>query len=165
MIGQKIPQYHELMWPVLVALKELGGSATVKESHQRMTKHENFSEEQQAFSTKDSRMSEIEYLLHWARTYLKGIGTITNSARGVWTITDKGKMSRPKISRLMSRHGGLRFNFAPGSNARRNLRPRSWLRTLPNHGKMFSSHACYKCRPMGSSGWCSVFCVRLASST
>jgi restriction system protein len=88
----KIPQYHELMWPVLVALKELGGSATVKEMYQRVTENEDFSEEQQAVSTKDGRMSEIEYRLHWARTHLKGIGAITNSARGVWTITDKGKI-------------------------------------------------------------------------
>jgi restriction system protein len=29
----KVPQYHELMWPVLTALKELGGSATVKEMY------------------------------------------------------------------------------------------------------------------------------------
>jgi restriction system protein len=36
-------------------------------------------------------MSEIEYRLHWARTHLKGIGVIANSARGVWAITDKGK--------------------------------------------------------------------------
>ena len=36
-------------------------------------------------------MSEIEYRLHWARTHLKAIGAITNSARGVWTITEKGK--------------------------------------------------------------------------
>ena len=32
MADVRIPQYHELMWPVLRALNELGGSATVKVS-------------------------------------------------------------------------------------------------------------------------------------
>src|ERR1019366_613161 len=86
-----IPQYHELMWPVLTALKELGGSANVQEMYQRVVEDEGFGEEQQAVLTKDGRMSEIQYRLHWARTHLKGIGVIANSARGVWAITDKGK--------------------------------------------------------------------------
>ena len=92
----KIPQYHELMWPVLVAHKELGGSATVKEIYERVVEDEQFSEEQQAVTTKDGRMSEIQYRLHWARTHLKAIGAITNSARGVWTILDHGKTITPE---------------------------------------------------------------------
>ena len=96
MSGSKIPQYHELMWPVLTALKDLGGSATVKEIYEHVVEIEHFSEEQQAVPTKDGRMSEIEYRLHWARTHLKGIGAITNSARGVWTITEKGKTLTPE---------------------------------------------------------------------
>jgi restriction system protein len=91
MTSTKVPQYHELMWPVLIALKELGGSATVKEMYKKVVEDEAFTEDQQALSTKDGRMSEIEYRLHWARTHLKGIGAITNSARGVWTITEKGE--------------------------------------------------------------------------
>lgn len=91
-----IPQYHELMWPILTALKELGGSATVQEIYERVVEDERFTEEQQAVPTKDGRMSEIEYRLHWARTHLKGIGTATNSTRGVWTITDKGSKVTPE---------------------------------------------------------------------
>jgi restriction system protein len=96
----KIPQYHELMWPVLAALKELGGSATVKEIYERVVEDEQFSEEQQAVTTKDGRMSEIQYRLHWARTHLKAIGAITNSARGVWTILDHGKTIAPEQAQI-----------------------------------------------------------------
>ena len=95
MANAKIPQYHELMWPVLCSLKELGGSATVKEIYERVVEVEQFSEEQQAVVTKDGRMSEIQYRLHWARTHLKAIGAITNSARGVWTILDHGMVVTP----------------------------------------------------------------------
>lgn len=35
-------------------------------------------------------MTEIEYRLMWTRTYLKIYGAIENSARGVWSIIEKG---------------------------------------------------------------------------
>ena len=38
----------------------------------------------------DGPETEIGYRLAWARTYLKGMGLLDNSARGVWTLTDAG---------------------------------------------------------------------------
>jgi hypothetical protein len=43
------------MWPVIVALKELGGSATVGEIYERVTEAEGFTEEQQAVLTNDGK--------------------------------------------------------------------------------------------------------------
>jgi restriction system protein len=98
MTALKIPQYHELMWPALQATKELGGSATVGEMNERAIKSADISEEQQAVSHGEGRMSEVEYRLHWARTHLKGIGALENSARGVWAVTDRGRsMSEPEV--------------------------------------------------------------------
>jgi restriction system protein len=105
MIGQddrvttpRIPRYHELMWPALQATKELGGSATVSEMNERAMAAAGVTEEQQAVPHKDGRMSEVEYRLHWARTHLKGIGALENSARGVWAVTDRGRsMSEPEM--------------------------------------------------------------------
>jgi restriction system protein len=85
------------MWPVLTALKELGGSATVQEMYEQVVKDEGFSEDQQQVLTKDKRMSEIQYRLHWARTHLRAVGAIENSARGVWTITEHGKALSPEV--------------------------------------------------------------------
>jgi restriction system protein len=96
LMASVIPQYHELMWPALTALKELGGSASVKEMYKQVVDDEKFTEEQQEVSTKDGRMSEIEYRLHWARTHLKAIGAIANSTRGVWAITDRGMVITPE---------------------------------------------------------------------
>jgi restriction system protein len=94
----KIPNYHELMWPALQATKELGGSATVHEMNERVVESAGISEDQQAVPHKDGRMSEVEYRLHWARTHLKGIGALENSARGVWAVTDRGRsMSEPEM--------------------------------------------------------------------
>ena len=102
----KIPQYHELMWPALQATKELGGSATVSEMNERAMATAGITEEQQAVPHgEDGRMSEVEYRLHWARTHLKGIAALENSARGVW----RGHRSRPVDERTgyASRNQGL----------------------------------------------------------
>lgn len=40
-------------------------------------------------------MAELRYRLHWARSYLKGVGAINNSERGVWTLTDAGEYVTP----------------------------------------------------------------------
>jgi restriction system protein len=46
----------------------------------------------------DGRLSEVGYRLHWARTHLKGIGALENSARGVWAVTDRGRsMCEPEM--------------------------------------------------------------------
>jgi restriction system protein len=36
-------------------------------------------------------MTALQYRLHWARSYLKRVGAIDNSERGVWTITAAGR--------------------------------------------------------------------------
>ena len=98
MTAPRIPRYHDLMWPALQATKELGGSATVGEMNERAMKSAGVTEEQQAVPHKDGRMSEVEYRLHWARTHLKGIGALENSARGVWAVTDRGRsLSEPEM--------------------------------------------------------------------
>lgn len=43
-------------------------------------------------------MTEVEYRLFWARTYLKNFGAIENSKQKVWALTAKGtKMLKENI--------------------------------------------------------------------
>lgn len=39
----------------------------------------------------DHRQSRLNYNLAWAKTYLKKVGAIDNSRRGVWSITKEGE--------------------------------------------------------------------------
>ena len=88
------------MWPVLTALKRLNGSATIKEMYDIAVGEEHFTEEQQEITAKSGHVSEIELRLALARSQLKAIGAITNSARGVWTLTEKGKeVSRVQVEK------------------------------------------------------------------
>jgi restriction system protein len=85
-----VPQYNEMLWPVVQAVAELGGSASIGEIVETVVKREAFSDTQQAVLHNNGPETEIGYRLAWARTYLKGMGLLTNSARGVWALTDEG---------------------------------------------------------------------------
>jgi len=86
-----IPSHADLMWPTIKALRALGGSGSIDEIVENVVELEGFTEEQQAVLHGDGPRGQIEYRLAWARSYLKGMGLLDNSARGVWTFTDKGR--------------------------------------------------------------------------
>lgn len=110
--GEIVP-YHELLWPVLQAVGELGGSGSIGEIAEASIKREGFSDAPQAVLHNDGPQTELEYRLAWARTYLKGMGLLSNSSRGVWALTDEGTAlltdrHRPTSSaRSVSRSFGL----------------------------------------------------------
>jgi restriction system protein len=69
-----------LLWPALRAVREIGDSGTIEEIVEKVT--------------------EIEYRLAWARTYLKGMGALINSPRGVWSTTELGRtMTEDQVAR------------------------------------------------------------------
>jgi len=83
-----------MLWPTLQAAIALGGSASIAELDAAVIDREQFSEEQQAVLHGDGPQTEIQYRLAWARTYLKGMGLLTNSKRGVWTVTEAGQSAK-----------------------------------------------------------------------
>lgn len=87
---EKVPQYHALLYPTLEALKALGKSGTIEEIVDKVIDLKQYSSEIQQVQHGNHRGSELEYRLAWARTYLKRVGAVTNSSRGVWTLTEKG---------------------------------------------------------------------------
>jgi restriction system protein len=86
-----VPRYQDFLWPAVVALRELGGSASIEELVEAILEAGDYSDEQQAVLHGDGPSTEIEYRLAWARTYLKGMGLAENSRRGVWSLTEEGR--------------------------------------------------------------------------
>lgn len=84
----EVPQYHELLNPLLSALHDLGGSGTIDEIHETVLEQSDLSDEvaEVPHDPEKSNRTELEYRLAWARTYLKKYGLINNSERGVWVI-------------------------------------------------------------------------------
>ncbi|MDD4291020.1 MAG: restriction endonuclease [Clostridia bacterium] len=95
----KSPTQIELMEPVYSALVELGGSATIDEIREKVIDMLHLSEEIiDEPHINNPQQTELEYQLAWARTRLKKYGAITNSARGIWMISQafSGKTSISK---------------------------------------------------------------------
>ncbi len=86
-----VPAYTDLLWPALQAVIALGGSASIAELVAAVIDREQFSPESQSVLHGDGPSTEIQYRLAWARTYLKGMGLLTNSQRGVWSVTERGQ--------------------------------------------------------------------------
>lgn len=91
---KKLPHRHELMRPTVEAIQALGGSGTVEEIVERVISLLGIPDElaSQPHVSKrgaqDAR-TQLEYDLAWARTYLKQLGILENSVRGVWALTGK----------------------------------------------------------------------------
>ena len=84
-----IPKFYELFNPLLAALRSLGGSGSNAEL---------VDETARLLGLTDTELEEenrggqprFAYRLAWARSYLKSFGLITNSERGVWSLTQRG---------------------------------------------------------------------------
>jgi restriction system protein len=85
-----IPRFDELFNPTLEAIKKLGGSASISELNEEVTKQLHLSNDEIA-KAHNERMAELEYRLAWARSYLKAYELLNNSERGIWVLTAKGK--------------------------------------------------------------------------
>ena len=84
-----IPPYTAMFLPILAALQSLGGSATKDELDEAVVQQMGMSEEQMAEEFPEDARQRGSRVLHrsaWARTYLKKMELIENSARAVWGL-------------------------------------------------------------------------------
>jgi hypothetical protein len=76
-----VPTFDELMWPLLEALRVMGGSATNEELLNKVIELEGYPADVQAVQHTDGRQSKLNYNLAWAKTYLKKVSALSNSSR------------------------------------------------------------------------------------
>lgn len=89
----EIPTFENYMRPMLTALRKLGGSATIQELYDAVVDGMGLTEEQLTIVHDEERgnQTEVGYRMAWARTYLKKTGYLTNSERGIWALTQRGR--------------------------------------------------------------------------
>ncbi len=106
MAENSLPTYETMMNPTLQALKTLGGSATIEELYNAVIEIMSLSDEQLEIVHDAERGSqtEIEYRLAWTRSYLKKYGLLENSNRGVWALTQKGRVTDKVNPKEVSRY-------------------------------------------------------------
>jgi restriction system protein len=134
-----IPSYSDLLWPTLRVVREIGDSGTIGEIVEKVMESEGFTDEQQSILHGDGPRTEIEYRLAWARTYLKGMGALENSERGVWSTTELGRTMT--LEDVVARHAAYKARLREGRRAKQLARveegldedesaPRDWKERL-----------------------------------
>jgi restriction system protein len=112
-----IPPYRTLLWPTLSAVRGMGDSGTIEEIVEKVIEQEGFTEAQQSVLHGDGPRTELEYRLAWARTYLKGMGALNNSQRGVWSTTEVGRTMTPADVEAL--HSAYKAQLRAARKARR----------------------------------------------
>jgi restriction system protein len=85
-------------------LSEMGGSATNEELLSKIIEQEAILPEIAAVQHVDQRQTRLGYNLAWAKTYLKKVGALENSGRGVWALTKIGEaLKEADIAAIPSR--------------------------------------------------------------
>ena len=89
--AESLPNLQGMMLVTVEALKETGGSATIRELDEKVVELEGVTEAEQAITMAgDDNRTRVNYYLAWARTYLKRGDALANSSRGVWALTEIG---------------------------------------------------------------------------
>ncbi|SHH47767.1 restriction endonuclease [Desulfofustis glycolicus] len=83
------PEFLRFFGPIVIALKEKGGSGTSAEITDRAIELLDISEEEQKIEL-PSGGTRVRNQVQFARAYLKEANVIGDSQRGVWTLTDIG---------------------------------------------------------------------------
>jgi restriction system protein len=91
MSPEDLPRYFELMQPTLVALDQLGGSASLNEINDTVAELESLSAEALAVEYPSGNGTVIADRLSWARSHLRAAGLLESGGRGIWILTDAGR--------------------------------------------------------------------------
>lgn len=83
------PQFVKWFNPVLIALKQLGGSGSPAEVVAVIAENEKIPESFQKEKLKSGGL-RFNNQVHFARQYLLWAGLLGSSQRGIWTLTEKG---------------------------------------------------------------------------
>lgn len=86
-----LPKRTDLCEPLVKALRELGGSAAIRELDQQVIHDLHLTDEQISVPYKKKpRYTEMEYRLAWAKSDLKAFESLDSNNRGIWFLTAAG---------------------------------------------------------------------------
>ena len=115
-----IPTFEDLLWPTLKALEGIGGSASIQELSSRIAIDMTLPDKVLDVLHKEGPQTEVDYRAAWARTHLKMTSMIDNTARGVRTITDRGRevQSEEQVRELVRNARADRFKTKKARGAK-----------------------------------------------
>jgi restriction system protein len=95
-------KYDDLFNPTLSALHNLGGSGSVGEIEEQVATLLKLTDEQ-INETHRGNTSKLSYRLAWAKNYLKHVGLLENSSRGIWALTEEGLKTKSVDKEIVKR--------------------------------------------------------------
>lgn len=110
------------MWLTIEALRSLDGSGRIAEIAEKVAALAGLPDDQQSDSPRGFLQSDLDNRLAWVRTALKHSGLIENSSRGVWSLTEDGRICKKQeaiagyqtyLDYLKSRRTGSSHGPAP----------------------------------------------------
>ena len=96
-VPSDFPKLQALVEATVQALKNLGGSASNEEIHDEVVRVMALTDRIVEVPHKNGTKTFLVYRLHWARSYLKKVDAVANTARGVWTLTPLGREMRSGV--------------------------------------------------------------------
>ncbi len=93
-----VPTINAFVYPIVQALRDLGGGGEVGEIRDRVVEIMELSREvvQYKAGRPGNHQTEVAYRQAWARTLLKGAGYVSNPRRGYWQLTEAGWQAKPQ---------------------------------------------------------------------
>lgn len=85
-----LPNETELVDALLKSMHRIGRMASIEEQESEVIRLLGISADDSSIIHEGSR-TKLNYRLAWSRTYLKSIGLLRRSDRGVWELTDRGR--------------------------------------------------------------------------
>jgi restriction system protein len=86
-----LPRHYDLMKSTLIALDNIGGSASLNEINDTVIELKKFSEEELGVEYESGNGYVIPDRLSWARSHLGQAGLLASGGRGIWLLTDEGR--------------------------------------------------------------------------
>lgn len=86
-----LPKYDDFMLPTLLAIRDLGGSASIEEIQDQLAEVMGLSQEQLDSAYAKSGALVAPDRMSWARSHLKIAGFLTSGGKGIWVLTDLGR--------------------------------------------------------------------------
>ena len=109
-----MPNYEDLAVTTLEALlnEQRGGSASNQEIADDVAVLLDLSDETLEVPHGSGPKSEFLYRAAWARTFLRHMGAVENSSRGVWSVTDHGRSLAESEKAVRESYREIRRQFA-----------------------------------------------------
>jgi restriction system protein len=107
-----LPTVADLYKPTLDVLKALGGSGSPTEIDDGVIALIGATQEQQSATYPKSGAAVLPDRIAWARSFLKYPGFASNEMRGVWVLTEKGRLADTKSGEELKKIVNAAYNAA-----------------------------------------------------